>query len=217
MRLFFLTIGVLADNLVIAQELSEFNLVPPMAIKVSPLHLLNFYPTIEWSYEQRIRPRITTQAEVGYVVDYGYDQDEDFRDKRGVKLKLEGRYYFGAPASEKRIYYSAMEPYLNIINFDRREVVKECFDKECLHEYTRQYIDKIKYREYGVSFKIGLLRYVDSRTFIDLNTGVTVRNIRYEKPAGRFKGVQWGIAIPNENNRIALSPCFGFRLGYRLK
>lgn len=210
-----------AQTVAYAQEpVTESALVPHAAIKVSPLHLLNFYPTLEWSFEQRILPSFTLQAEAGYVLDFGSDTDYDFRHKRGVKLKLEGRYYFGSVSDRKKIYYGAVEPYLNVINFDRYFSVQECFDLECNHLYRREYFGKVAYREHGVSVKIGLLRYLGQRTFLDMSTGVTLRNVRYEEPPrprsfNEFDEQNFFFPVPNENDRMGFSPNLGLRFGYR--
>jgi hypothetical protein len=203
-----------------AQEpLTESAVVPHTAIKVSPLHLLNFYPTVELSFEQRILPRFTTQLEAGYVLNYGSNMNRDFQDKRGVKLKLEGRYYFGTVSDAKKIYYGAVEPYMNVINFDRSVSEVECFDLECNHLYRRQYFDKMEYREHGVSLKIGLLRDLGSGIFLDFNSGLTLRNIRYHEPVRprSFNELEERnfFQIPNENDRIGFSPNLGLRFGYR--
>jgi hypothetical protein len=206
----------------VAQESpAESALVPHTAVKVSPLHLLNFYPTIEWSLEQRVLPRITTQVEAGYVVNYGTNTARDFQNKRGVKLKLEGRYYFGSVSDRKKIYYGSIEPYMNVINFDRSASTVECFDLECNSRYRRDYLFKVAYREHGVSVKVGLLRYFGSRTFLDINSGFTLRNVNYREPARprSFNEVDERsfFQIPNEDDRVTFSPNLGLRLGYRFK
>jgi hypothetical protein len=202
---------------------SEEVLVPDQAIQVSPLHLLNFYPTVEVSFEQRILPRVTTQLEVGYVLNYDSNNGERYQNKRGVKLKLEGRFYFRRDAGENKISYGAVEPYLNAIDFDRRSVVEQCLDSDCMNRYTRQYKDRGKYREQGVSVKLGNLWYLDakSRTFLDFNAGLTFRVIRYDLPAShegfRVNDESGFLEVPDEANRFALSPCIALRLGYRFK
>ena len=218
---FFLALSFFAAQTVAfcQQPPTESALVPHTAVKVSPLHLLNFYPTIELSLEQRILPRFTTQVEAGYVLDYNANIHRDFQDKRGVKLKLEGRYYFGSVSDPNKIYYGAIEAYTNLINFDRYASGTECFDLECEHLYRREYDYKVSYREYGLSFKAGVLRYFGSSIFMDLNGGITLRNVRYNEPArprafaenDEFSFFQ----IPNENDRVAFSPNLGLRFGYR--
>lgn len=200
---------------------SAGNGVPVHAIKVSPLHLLNFYPTIEVSYEKKIFRRFTLQAEGGYVLNYPDSADELYQDKRGVKLKLEGRYYLGALTEREKIYYVAIEPYANVIDFDRLGAVEECFDLECNHPYTRQISFKVKYREKGASLKAGMVWYVGSGFLLDVSAGFTLRDIIYEEPplpdeVGYER--EWAlIRIPNEDDRVTAAPYLGFRFGYRLK
>lgn len=221
MRFFIFAVLILQAPFLRAQDsVLRERLIPIRALKVSPLHLLNFYPTIQLSVEQRIRPRFTLQAEAGYVLNYTND-DFSFQDKRGVKLKLEGRYYFGSASGRKRIYYSAIEPYANIINFDRDAEVTECFDLECNHLYTRRYDYRVTYREHGVSVKVGVLGYLGAHLFLDFSSGLTLRNICYDEPplVRGFNEVDGGniFQIPNEDDRIAISPNLGLRLGYRLR
>jgi hypothetical protein len=199
-------------------------LVPDKAIKVSPLHLLNFYPTIEVSYEQKLWPDITAQFEVGWVVPIGNYVDDDFLNKRGVKLKLEGRYYFWGRTDRRKMYYLAVEPYMNMINFDRQRTRTECFDLECTSLFTRSTVAKMEYREQGVSVKGGLIRYWSKNIFIDVNSGFTFRNIRYTDapPPPTIGGVFINdegnfLDIPNEQDRIAIIPQLCARIGYRLK
>ena len=112
-------------------------LVPQQAIKFSPLHLINFYPTLEFSFEQKVSSQVSMQLEVGYVLDYNNDYDDDFLNKRGVKLKLEGRYYFFGRTDKRKIYYLAGEAYANVINFDRASSTQECFDATCDNIFIR--------------------------------------------------------------------------------
>ena len=115
MRLILFLVAVFICSFACAQEeLSTAMLVPDKAIKVSPLHLLNFYPTIEVSYEQKVTGNVTAQVEAGYVIDYRSGWDREFLNKRGVKLKLEGRYYFWGRMDRKKLYYISAEPYMNV-------------------------------------------------------------------------------------------------------
>jgi hypothetical protein len=194
-------------------------LVPQQAIKFSPNHLVNFYPTLEFSFEQKIARQETVQLEAGYVLNYSNDTNEDFQNKRGVKLKLEGRHYFFGRTDRQKIYYLAGEIYANIINFDRSRRIRECFDVECEHEFIREATYKMEYREKGFTMKVGLLRYAGNFLF-DFSTGWTVRDIEYREPPGIPRDFEedWTfLEIPNEDDRIAFSPNFGIRVGYRLK
>lgn len=201
------------------QQRWDNRLVPDKAIEVSPLHLLNFYPTIEVSYAQRIFRRYTVSMEFGYVLDYGDNYNLSFQDKRGVKLKTEGRYYFGRPVNDNRVFYAALEAYLNVINFDRYRIVTECFDLECRHPYQREATYAMDYGEHGVSVKMGTLRYVGARVFLDFNAGVTLRSVRYKDPtmppALPDEFVPPFFPIPDQSNGIRIGPNMGLRLGYR--
>jgi hypothetical protein len=205
------------DSLAIAM------LVPDKAIKISPLHLLNFYPTIEVSYEQQLWPEITAQIEAGWVLPTDtYGDDEDFQNKRGVKLKLEGRYYYWGRTARRVLNYVSVEPYMNVINFDRQQTRTECFDVECNSMFTRTTLEKMEYREQGVSAKLGLLKYWSGKIFIDLTCGVTLRNIRYsDEPPEPVDAVDMEPNmlpdIPNEGDRVAILPLFSGRIGIRLK
>jgi hypothetical protein len=211
---FFFTAGA-------QDSLSMEALVPGKAIKVSPLHLFNFYPTIEISYEHRIAKRVTLQLEGGYVLDYG-SYDTDFIDKRGVKTKLEARYYFWARDERRKLYYMAAEGYWNAVNFDRKSSRIECFDNDCQSQFVRFYDYKMEYRESGFTLKVGFLKYFGaSDVFIDINSGWTIRNVQYREPeelaSGGFEDDSViFFEIPNENDRIAVSPNFGIRFGYRI-
>lgn len=219
----FLLVWIAFHGSMKAQDSLSFDtLVPEHAIKFSPLHLINFYPTIEVSYERKIAKRITLQFEVGYLLDYGSDLYSDFHNKRGVKLKLEGRHYFWGRIDRRKLYYVSVEPYMNIVNFDREDMRQECFDLECNHIYTRQYFYTMEYREQGVSVKLGLLRYMFRSNFMfDLNSGFTLRVVRYKEPAnlvGGFGDDDWTfLNIPNETDRVTISPNLGIRLGYRFR
>jgi hypothetical protein len=217
----FIVCFILHVSLKSQDSLTVAMLVPDHAIKLSPLHLINFYPTLELSYEKRILPEITLQAELGYVLNLDTQyKHEQFQDKRGVKMKLETRYYFWGRTDRRKLYYIAGEVYSNIINFDRGQSRVECYDLECNFQYRREYFYKMRYRENGFTFKAGLLKYLFHDFFFDLNSGLTLRNIRYHRPAElgfQFEDGWSFLNIPNENNRVVLSPNLGIRLGYRLK
>jgi hypothetical protein len=210
----FLTTHVVTaqDSLWVTQR------VPKNAIKFSPLHLINFYPTIELSYERRIKNEITMQAELGYVLNNPENSNTQYRDERGVKIKLEPRYYF-SKAKKSIVLYGAAEVYANIINFDRVRYKTECFDGDCMSQYRERVAYKVRYREEGFSVKCGFVKYVGN-FFIDFNTGWTTRFIKYHEPDfGITQSTDDNLSFlsftPNERNRIGLSPAVGARLGYR--
>jgi hypothetical protein len=219
---FLLVFVILHGKLQAQDSLSVDLLVPDVAIKVSPLHLINFYPTVELSYEQKIAGRFTAQVEFGYVLDYGTEWYTDFLNKRGIKAKLEGRNYFWGRTDRRKLYYAAVEAYINVINFDRQDSRQECFDLECSYLYRREYLYKMEYREQGLSLKLGMFRYMFSSSFfIDINSGFTLRIVGYNEPddlIGQFgDDVISPFEIPDESDRITVGPNLGVRFGYRLR
>lgn len=187
-------------------------------VKLSPFHVLNFYPTLQFAYELQWHPRFSLQADIGYVLNFN-NVNERFINKRGVKLKTEFRYYLDYNSREL-LHYFAAEPYQNIINFDRRETQTECFDIECMIIYSKQYFYKVRYRESGFSLKYGIMRE-RKRIVFDINFGLTLRFVNYKKPDiprgfNEFDNVGW-FSIPNERKRVTVGPALGLRMGYRIK
>lgn len=196
-------------------------LVPKQAVKFSPLHLINFYPTLEFSFEQKIASKVTLQLEGGYVLDYDNDTNDSFLNKRGAKVKLEARYYFFGRTDKRKIYYIAGEGYANIINFDRTTSTQECFDVNCENIFIRFQDAKMAYREKGFTIKAGLIKYAGEHFFFDFSSGWTIRNIEYRELTNVLADDNddvWDfLDIPNEDDRIALSPNVGARVGYRFR
>lgn len=192
------------------------NAIPGHVVKASPLHLLNFYPSVQLGYEANVYRHFSVFAEGGVVVGL-HDQNERFLNKRGMKLKLEPRYYYSISRNGRILWYGATEFYFNQVKFDRRTIQRECFDRDCQFPFERQYILPGRYREFGFGLKGGMT-IVFNRVLLDLNTGFGLRNIDYTLPqtSTLIDDIDgWG-AIPNEKDRIAVTPLLGIRIGYRL-
>lgn len=197
-------------------------LVPRHALKFSPFHLINFYPTLEFSYEKKITRTFTAQAEYGYVL--SYNQDESYRDKRGYKMKLEVRKYFAPVLYRSLIFYGAAEYYRNNIDFDREFRQQECFGTDCEHTIMRYRYYTVQYNEQGFSVKFGLMKYFFSNFFMDVNSGWTLRFVDYDEtipngiaafPLGDEDDLFFD--IPNEEDRVVPCPVLGIRIGYRFR
>ncbi len=189
--------------------------IPRHAVRVSPLHLLNFYPTVQLGYEAHVKGRFSIYAEGGAAVNLSENNDR-FLNKRGIKLKLEPRYYLSVSRKGHILWYGAGEVYYNRINFDRKARNIECFDLDCQFQYERQFLERGAYREHGFGIKGGLMIGRD-RFFLDINSGFAIRIIDYDLPpiAVGWESNGW-YDIPNETDRTALTPLVGIRLGYRL-
>jgi hypothetical protein len=179
------------------------------------MHLLDFYPTIQIAYERRTTDRISLQADIGYVFNTNSNNDREYQDKRGIKMNLEGRYYFPSRTISKsgRLYMGA-EAYTTIIDFDREKTIIGCFDLNCQMQFSKKSRYEVKYRESGFALKLGRAWRVRHILF-DMNVGLDLRFVNYIKPSfdnRRTNGVVF--FYPNENNRTQLSPALGFRLGY---
>ncbi len=216
MRFFIAPVMLMAFSGSAQDSLLFKRFVPRHAIKISPFHLVGFYPTFQLSYETRVANRFTVQAEGGVVFDNAFEEDEDFQDKRGAKAKLELHYYVLPSARAKMISYLAMELYWNAVNFDRRQVQQECYDVECNHTYTREFDYKVTYREPGFGLKVGFVKYFSRFLFMDINSGWRVRFVDYTDPFSTAEDAinSWLPPIPNETDRVSLSPIVGIRFGY---
>lgn len=209
-----------------AQDMTLYNIpIPVHAVKLSPFHVLNFYPTIQVAYEHKVGMRSTIQLDAGCVLNDRNSDSRKFHRKRGVKLKTEWRYYYGERAARNVLFYGAIESYYNIINFNRTKSVIECFDEDCTQQYERRYpAYKVKYREPGLNLKWGFVKYY-SKLLFDINLGISYRYVVYKQP--RYipdtnvllfvddEGPLFD--IPNEKTRLGVSPVLGIRFGYRIK
>lgn len=190
-------------------------ILPKHTVKFSPMHLLSFYPTVQVAYEMKISPIWTLQLDGGIIVDPGYH--ERFRDMRGYKIKAEPRRYFSFNESRRLSFYTGFELYRNNVTFGRTADQVECFDPECVNRYRRTYSFRMTYREHGLAFKPGLIKYLGS-FLLDVNTGFAIRVIEYNAPAyiqDSDKAVNW-YDVPREKDRTAFAPVFNFRIGYSL-
>lgn len=196
-------------------------LMPGRAVKVSILHPLFFYPTLQLAYEFKLSKRFTLQTDAGYVLNY-HSENPEFQNKRGAKLKAELRYYIWPSFLLDRINYFSVEPYGHIVNFNRQETLNECFDLDCTIRYSRKYDYKVKYREAGLALKYGYFKHYN-RFALDFNFGVALRGVNYIKSARPitdplFPDIEdFGFNLPNENKRLAFSPVLDLRLVYLLR
>jgi len=188
-------------------------------IKFSPLHLINFYPSIQVAYEHRLTPATSLQIDLGYVF-YNFSTPEFIR-KNGFKAKAEYRYYLKDERTDRKSPYLSAEPYINAVNFHREENTIQCFDLDCQLQFSQKIRYLVQYRETGFSLKYGQVFTMWNNFIFDLNYGMTIRIIRYKEkgrdsspPQDFFDGF---LSIPNERNRIGISPALGLRVGYIIK
>lgn len=190
--------------------------VPRQAIRFSPLHLVSFYPTLEFSLEQRLYKQVTLVGEYGHVLNYGNTNSHS--NKRGHKAKAELRYYLHHV--RRLTFYAAGEYYWNAIRFDRWAQRTEFLDASFDFPIIRKFAYPVVYDEYGVSLKYGLLIDLPKHLFLDFNAGLRMRVIDYDKPtlaAGEVDTDDHNFLAPGEDDRTVPGFVVGVRLGYRFR
>ncbi len=221
MRIPFLVVCVFISFAGLCQDTLKTDypkaIVPRHALKFSPFHLFSFYPTVQLAYEFKVAPAVSIQLDGGIVVDVGVSND-NFRDKRGFKAKVEPRYYFSFVGRRAIGWYLAGELAYNHVDFDRSAEQIECFDPGCVNRFFRKYNFTMNYREQGFALKMGMLKNFYPFLF-DISTGFGLRNIDYDAPSyinmDSFES-DW-IEVPRIKDRITFSPVINFRMGYRIR
>lgn len=207
-----------------AQEEKKDSLDMPAkhAIKINLLQPFSYYSTVPLAYEMRVAKDLSLTLEAGYV--YNSLATARTNNKRGVKLRTELRWYPDNLSYTERTHdYLSVEPYGNMVNFDRRQTVSECLDAECQYRYSRTYDKVVRYRESGIGFKWGHIGY--GKNFLyDVNLGLRLRRVRYYNtiPSTSFDDVEdfdffSTFVDRREKNRYALGLVMGFSFGWRIK
>ncbi len=212
----FWSLGLLLAPLLLSAQVRKTDSIawaPRAIIKFSPLHLLNFYPTVQVAFEYRIARRISLQTDVGVALNYS-NQNARFLDRRGVKFKQDVRYYLSPVNSSSNAHYLSAEYYGNFINFDREVWGLSCFDLDCINQFRQRYFFTVRHREHGIGLRYGI-HYFQGRFDFDFGFGFLARFVRYQQPTVPGEAINWAlIRIPNERNRISFGPTIGLRIGY---
>lgn len=190
-------------------------------VKVSPVNLLFYYQSLQLAYEHQFTRKISAQAEAGMVFDFKphYMENLEYLNKRGARLKAEFRFYPMGLWLNKPSFYASVEPYYNIINFDRDVIQNECADLNCNTIIQHRYVYLVKYREQGVSLKYGLQMSRD-RFVVDFSVGLRARFVNYIKPGytegfDDTSGEDFDAFQPNEEKRVTPGIITDIKLGYR--
>lgn len=222
MRLFFALI--LISTMAVAQDVDRFDLaVPRHAVKFSPGHLLvNYHPTIEFSYEHRIARRWTLQGEYGKIVNIPNSQPENRiqdawdSDRKGYKAKLEARYYVYATRGGRFTWYAAGELYYNKINYQKQMVTHEYYDETRDAIYEKTHRQRVYHEEKGINGKFGFLWHMGP-VLVDVNAGLGARFIHYSNllPIFDEDKDEFLEFTPDETSRDEPGLALGVRVGYR--
>jgi hypothetical protein len=197
--------------------------VPRHAIKFSPGHvLLNYHPSVQLAYEQRIARQWTIQGEYGHILDIGSEGSERYlgtsenyiSDRKGYKAKLEGRYYVVATKRGRFAWYAAGELYYNHLAYTKELTTTEFSEPDIV---TVTYRQRVYNEEKGFNMKYGFVWNVGP-LLVDVNAGVGYRIIHYTKLYPVFQQddvFKWLDTTPSEESRNTPGLALGFRIGYR--
>ncbi|MEJ1237540.1 hypothetical protein WBG78_05415 [Chryseolinea sp. T2] len=196
---------------------------PNLAVKWSLLHLFYFYPSVQFSLEQKLFRDFGIQYEGGWVI-RSYENPLDYEDKRGFRGAIELRYYFHP--SPMVPFYISGEYYYHSIRFNRTETVGfNCDTGMC--DYYQSVTYPVHVEEMGPAIKFGMLMFPgwkhNRRFFFDINSGIAFRNINYSykaRPVGeniRYfdDSPHWRPFAPNEELSNKTRFVLGARLGFR--
>jgi hypothetical protein len=185
------------------------------AIKFSPLHMLNYYPSMQLAFEHRLGRQTSLQWEGGYVFPISSEETSDAYNKRGFKAKLDFRYYwlFG-----KLNAFIAPELYYNSVNYNKNGT----FGIDCSNgcDYYRYAKYETQYREKGINLKVGMLHRFGRISF-EYFAGISQRFIEYKsvnKPEGgespQLEDSYDSPFRPKELTRNFIQPTTSLRIGY---
>ncbi len=198
--------------------------VPRQALKFSPLNLVGTFPTLDFSFEQRIYRQVTAQVGYGYVLNYSsFDDDNEITDRRGHKIRAEVRYYI--TQRTRVLPYTSAEYVRNYIRYDHMIESRGCFDPICSFTYQKRSDYPVKLNEEGVNIKFGFVTYIKHRVMIDINAGLRYRHLNYNEsdlplPSDRFDEDEFDGFFPEpytEEDRELLRLVIGVRFGYRFR
>lgn len=201
-----------------AQDTAAIWHKPRGALRFSPLQLLGNYPTLLLGYETSLNRSYGLLIDAGPVLNPS-DLNEDYQNERGLKTRLELRYYFKSKGDAFDGYYGAMDLYGNAVNFARTTLEEECFDPLCQSTFMRYYSYGVRYREAGFTIKGGYMEYLGP-VFLDMSIGWALRAIRYDHDKVSDNVIwdeTWNLFERNEEDRIQPWPSINLRIGVRIR
>lgn len=217
----FLTVTIICNQKIFGQ--TNRIEAPAFAIKYSPVHLIYFFPSVQFSVEHKVLKNINFHYDLGKVVNYRDTESERYSNRRGFRGIAEIRWYL--PSPPKVPLYVAGDFYYSRIQFDRSTVMgHHCETRDC--DYFEYITYKVNYDSHGFGLKFGSLLFPgwnkNRSVFIDVNTGFTYRDTSFSdvgKPVIPdtlfFEKDGFRLFALNEKNHHVFQPVFGMRVGYR--
>lgn len=194
---------------------------PQHLISVSPLHMLNRFPTVFLHYERSLTASLNLNLGGGVIVDLEDNEtnngEQDFLNKRGFKLNSELKHYFESSGSGL-FYISLLAEYFNI-KFDRART----FGFNCADGFSCAYFQYDEYevtrQHYRVGGKGGFMTNLGGGVMLEVGLGI-VMDVKQYDTSGRIDNfdIQYGDTRLREEGRVArVLPIPHFRLGYLIK
>ncbi len=222
MRLFFILFALLYFSEIRGQSQDSviFKNKPKRLVSVSPLNLMNRFPTVFLHYETHLVGNMNVSMGGGVVVNLEDDAegfDRNFLNRRGFKLNNEYKYYFEG-SEDILISVSLMFEYFNV-KFDRaRTFGFDCSNsRDCSYYQFREYA--VTRQQYRVGAKSSILTKVGKRFIAEAGLGV-VWDVRNYSHSGRLEGfdVQFGdTRLQEEGSDVNILPIPHLKFGYLIR
>lgn len=191
--------------------------------KFSPLALIDFKSSIEFSHEFRYLPWMSSQVEAGFINPWLVEWENDnFRNQYGIRLRAEQRFFFGGDNPAQRTAYLGPSVFFIHHTFDRvRQFGFDCVEgtDDCAY-YRVVHYDGFR-RDIGAHLKLGVMLPLDSkdRFWMDMYWGFGFRHrlVRTTKPEDGhnfFREIQFA---SDGKSQYLPSASAGFKVGYRIR
>lgn len=191
-----------------------FNAPPIKAIKVSPLEISTFTPSIPIGYERNLKDRTNLIFEAGLITNIWVDNTPFW----GPKTRAEIRFYSKKPKkSPKYFAFDVMYKYY-------RQNQEEWLNRQNgLYEELVDY--KVNHSALATHFKFGMLSFFTDKLYTDAYFGLGVRWIHRRhigleaddlegEPVSDTNPIDF---TPGAGDYIIPSVTLGFKFGYKLE
>ena len=161
-----------------AQEPESFQEISPSIpiLKFSPLSLMDPVSSIQFALEHQIGRRQSLQHEVGYITDIMHDE----KNRKGIRLRNEYRYYLEPDESGYGGLYLGPEILFIYYNyFQSGTFGRSCDNPEGCQYFQRMEI-KTNKQVWAITPKVGY-QFVVERFVLDLYAGLGYRYVRVKQ------------------------------------
>jgi len=188
-------------------------------IKMSPVHLVGHFPTVQFGLEQRLTEKIALQCDLGLAINYDNLFQKRDVDMHGYKTKIQLRRYISTHAVNWR-FFIAPEFWYNHIDYNATRIY-QVHDESQL-DYLQYLKSPARYRERSVALNMGAV-FTSGRFVIDFQGGIATRFIQNKivSPGSDYEvqtSDKKNLDIFHEATSLnTILPTFDIRLGYIIK